>query len=73
MDITAAEMEDNQTYYANHTMKCECWLVLATGPGNPQEVRSLAGGSVWFALLPGQKPEPLCLGGFLTWTEPKTL
>jgi len=46
-------------------------LVLATGPGNPPAVRFLASGSVWFGSLPGQKPEPLCLGGFVTRTGPK--
>jgi len=41
------------------------------GPSNPPAVRVLAGGSVRFGSLPGQKPEPLCLGGFVTQTEPK--
>ena len=46
-------------------------LVLAMGPGNPPAVRFLADGSVQFGSLPGQKPEPLCLGGFVTRTEPE--
>jgi len=46
-------------------------LVLATGPGNPPAVQFLTGGYVRFGSLPGQKPEPLCLGGFVTWNEPK--
>jgi hypothetical protein len=29
MDITAAEMKDIHIYYANYTMKSECWC---TGP-----------------------------------------
>jgi len=45
-------------------------IVLATGPGNPPAVRFLAGGSVRFGSLPGQKPEPRCLGGFVTRTGP---
>ena len=46
-------------------------LVLAMGPGNPQAVRFLAGGSVRFGSRTGQKPEPHCLGGFVTRTGHK--
>jgi len=46
-------------------------LVLATGPGNPPAVRVLTGGSVRFGSKPGQKPDPLCLGGFVTRTGHK--
>jgi hypothetical protein len=49
----------------------ESEVVLATGPGNPPAVRVLTGGSVRFGLLPGQKPEPGWLGGFVTRTGHK--
>jgi len=41
-------------------------LLLATGPGNTGAVRFLSSGSVPFGSKPGQKPEPLCLGGVVT-------
>jgi hypothetical protein len=40
-------------------------VVLATGPGNPPAVRFLAGGSVRFGSLPGQKPNRYVLAGLL--------
>ena len=43
-------------------------VVLATGPGNPRAVQVLTGGSDWFGSRPGQKPNQLCLGGFVTRT-----
>ena len=46
-------------------------VVLATGLGNPPAVQFLAGGSVRFGSLPSQKPDPLCLGGFVTRTGHK--
>jgi hypothetical protein len=46
-------------------------VLWATGPGNPPEVGFLAGGSVQFGVLPGRKPEQLCLGGFVPRTEHK--
>ena len=46
-------------------------LVLATGPGNLPEVRVLTGSSVRFVSRPGQKPDPLCLGGVVTRTGHK--
>ena len=46
-------------------------LVLAMGLGNLPAVRVLASGSVRFGSLPNQKPDPLCLGGFVTWTGHK--
>jgi hypothetical protein len=46
-------------------------LVLATGPGNLPAVRVLTGGSVRFGALPGQKPDPRWLGGFVTRTGHK--
>jgi len=46
-------------------------VVLATGPGNPPPVRVLTGGSVRFGSLPGRKPEPRGLGGFITRTGHK--
>jgi hypothetical protein len=48
------------------TMLSMQWLMLATGPGYPPGVRALTGSSVWFGSSPGQKPEPLCLGVFVT-------
>ena len=48
-------------------------LVLATGRGNPPAVRLLAGGSVQFCAKPGQNPDPLCLGGFVTRTGHRTV
>jgi len=46
-------------------------LVLATGPGNLPVVRFLASRSVQFGSRPGQKPNPLCLGRFVTQTGHK--
>jgi hypothetical protein len=46
-------------------------LVLATGLGNPPAVWVLTGGSVQFGSRPGQKPDPHCLGGFVTRTGHK--
>jgi len=46
-------------------------LVLATGPGNPPEVRVLIGGFVWFGSRPVQKTEPRCLDGVVTQTGHK--
>jgi len=46
-----------------------CGLLLATGPGNRPAVQVLAGGSVQFGSRPGQKPDPLHLGGFITRTR----
>jgi len=43
-------------------------IVLATGPGNLPAARVLTCGSVSFGPRPGQKPDLLCLGGFVTWT-----
>ena len=48
------------------------WLVLATGPGNPSEVQVLISGSVRFGSRPGQKPDPVCLGGVVTQTGNRT-
>jgi hypothetical protein len=38
------------------------------GPGNPPEIRFLAGISVRFGSTPGQKPDLHCLAGFVTRT-----
>ena len=46
-------------------------IVLATGPGSPPAVRVLTGGSVQFGSRTGQKPDPRCLGGFVTRTGHK--
>jgi len=46
-------------------------VVLPTGPGNPPAIMFLAGGSVRFSSRPGQKPDPLSLGGFVTQTRHK--
>jgi hypothetical protein len=43
-------------------------LVLVTHRGNSPAVRVLTGGSVWFGYRPSQKPDPVCLGGFVTRT-----
>ena len=37
--------------------------VLATGPGNPPAVRVWTTNKGWFSTRPGQKPDPLTLGG----------
>jgi len=47
-------------------------VVLATGPGNPPAVGVLTGGSFRFSFRPSQKPDPLCLGGFVTRTGHRT-
>src|SRR5882757_2314502 len=49
-------------------VKCisDVQLVLVTGLGNLPVVRFLAGDLVWFSSLPGQKPHPQCLSGFVT-------
>jgi hypothetical protein len=46
-------------------------VLLATGLGNRLWVRFLAGGSVQFGFRTGQKPNPLCLSGVVTWTGHK--
>jgi hypothetical protein len=61
---------DRQYYTSNPPTEED--LVLATGPGNPPAVRVLTGGSVRFGSRPGQKPDPLCLGGFVTRTGHRT-
>jgi len=38
------------------------------GLGNPPAVQELTCGLVRFGYRPGQKPNPLCLGGVVTWT-----
>jgi len=49
------------------------WLVLPTGPGNPPAVRMLSGGSVRFGSRPSQKPNPPCLGAFVTRPRHRTV
>jgi len=48
-------------------------VVLATGPGNPPEIRLLPGGSVQFSFRRGQKPNPVCLGGVVPRTGHRTV
>jgi len=44
-------------------------LVVAPSAGKRHRVRFLASSSVLFGSRPGIKPDPLCLGGFVTWTR----
>jgi hypothetical protein len=44
-------------------------LVLATDSCNSPAVHVLTGGALWFGSRSGQKPDPLCLGGVVTWTR----
>jgi len=64
-------LETIQEEPLNRPVSQQVYLVSATGPGNPPAVQFLAGGLVRFGLLPGQNPEPLCLGWIVTRTEPK--
>jgi len=48
-------------------------LVVAPSAGKPHKVRVLASDSVRFGCRPGEKPDPLCLGGFVTWTRHKPM
>jgi len=50
----------------------EMKVVLAMGLGNPPAVRVLTSGLFWFGSRPGQKPDPLCLAGFVTRTGHRT-
>jgi hypothetical protein len=42
-----------------------------TDPGNPPAVRVEMSKTVCYILRPGQKPDPVCLGGVVTRTGPK--
>jgi hypothetical protein len=57
--------------FASVNVQVALLIVLAMGPDNPPAVRILTGGSVRFGSLPGQKPDPLWLGGFVTRTGHK--
>jgi len=47
-------------------------VVLASGPGHLPAVWVLTSGLVWFGSRPGQKPDPLSLGGCVTHTRHRT-
>ena len=72
-DFSSSDVQSEPSSIILHTLwsfliKTTILQVLATGPGNPPAVLVLTGGSVLFGSRPGQKPYPLCLGGFVTST-----
>jgi len=73
-NLEEAYQSTNKANYIRQMLKHNEWcIVLASGPGDPPAVWVLTSGSVWFGSRPSQRPDPLCLGGFVTRTGHRTV
>jgi len=68
VQILVYDFAHHQPNSSQHCYSTLSDVVLAMGPGNPPAVQFFAGSLVQFSSRPSRKHDPLCLGGFVTWT-----